>query len=283
MRERGSEPGAVQLKSEGCPRPSETAPPRCCCPSAPSCPRGAASAVLCGFSRFGPLLCSSASLAIGVETVLSPAHTGTEHPPTVTALPEGAAHLGSAGFGDRKSRKAQGRKTGFSGAHLASPDRPPREPTPLELGLPSKERARVAAGAPLLSRARRVAGGGEALSWLLGGQLWPPACARAGERPGWPEAQRGRAGGHRPPVGGLAWPSLWTQCPGLLHGLAGRQGTVAGRGHGQPADWGRGASWPEQRACLYNLTCHLGQGEEQLVWEGDKGGWRPARASAILP
>ena len=130
-------------------------------------------------------------------------------------------------------------------------------------------------GAPLSSRARGVAGGGEALSWPLGGQLWPLASARAEDRPGWPEAQRGRAGGHQPPVGGPAWPSLWTQCPGLLHNLAGRQGTVAGRGYGQPADWGWGTAWPEQRASSYNLTCHLGQGEDQLVCERDTGAQCP--------
>lgn len=31
------------------------------------------------------------------------------------------------------------------------------------------------------------------------------------------------------------------------------------------------SSLPEQRICSYNLSCHLGQGEDQLVWEGGRG------------
>lgn len=38
---------------------------------------------------------------------------------------------------------------------------------------------------------------------------------------------------------------------------------MAGRGYGQLADW-VGGSQPEQRACSYNLACHLGQEEGQL-------------------
>lgn len=44
--------------------------------------------------------------------------------------PKGAAHLGSAGFGDRQSKNAKGRKTGILG-QLASPERHPGEPVPL--------------------------------------------------------------------------------------------------------------------------------------------------------
>lgn len=220
---------------------------------------GAASAGLPGFARFQASLCSSALLAIkrGIRVEL----------PHSRCPAKGASCLGSAGFGDRQNRNVNGRKTGFSGAQLASPDRHPRGPTPLGLGWPSGEGAGIAMGAPFLSRACGVP---------PGGQLWPPASPRAGDRPGWPKAQRSRAGGHQLPVGGPAWPSLWTQCPGLLHNLAGRQGTVAGRGYGQLADWGWGTAWPEQRASSYNLTHHVGPGEDQPVCERDTGAWCPA-------
>lgn len=44
------------------------------------------------------------------------------------------------------------------------------------------------------------------LSWPLKGQLWPPAYARARDRPGWPEAQKGGVGGHQPRARGPLGP-----------------------------------------------------------------------------
>lgn len=72
-------------------------------------------------------------------------------------------------------------------------------------------------GTPL-SRACSETGGAEALSWSLGGWLWPPTNAGAGDRPGWPEAQKGRVEGQQPRVVGaglalsldtMSWTAPW--------------------------------------------------------------------------
>lgn len=73
---------------------------------------------------------------------------------------------------------------------------------------------------------------------------------------------------------GPTWPSLWTQCPGLLQSLAGRQGTVTGRGFGEPAEW-RGGGRGEQPGLSKGLvltTCPATLGKQRTSLSGRQAG-----------
>lgn len=137
--------------------------------------------------------------------------TLAQGPHIIGSLPKGTSHLGSAGFGDRQSKNAIGRKAGISGAQLASPEAPGGA-SPLGLGCFLGRGHGLEQGAPLLSR---LAVRFEELRHCPG--LWEGSSGLRPRGAGQEVSSQGGGGGG----GGGTWPSLWTQCPGLLHGLAG--------------------------------------------------------------
>lgn len=108
--------------------------------------------------------------------------------------------------------------------------------------------------------------------------------ARPGDREGWPEAQRGGAGGHRPgargPLGPLSGHNV-LDCSTAW--LVDREQWLA-EGSGSQPNVG-GSSLARAKAGSYNLSCHLGQGTDQLIQEAGRGPgalWGPQQSLPTL-
>lgn len=152
---------------------------------------------------------------------------------------------------------------------LASPERHPGDQS-LRIGLSSGERAWAGAGATVLASGRAALA-----SFSCQGQD-QARLARGPEGPG------GRSGA----TSGGAHLALfldtmsWTAS--RLGRLTGNSGWQRVRAAGQ---LGGRAAWPKQRTFSYTMSCHLGQGEDQLVWEGDTGPgtlWAPQQSLPTL-
>lgn len=144
-------------------------------------------------------------------------------------------------------------------------------------------RLRLEQGTPLVSRfavrweeTRHCPGPWEGNSGLL---LPAPGTGQVGLRP----KGRGRrsaatsGGGHLAlSLDTMSWTAPWL---GWLTGNSGWQRVWAA------CRLGGRAAWPEQRTCSYNLSCHLGGGEDQFVWEGGRGPgtlWGPQQSLPTL-